>query len=425
VNEGFLWVSLVPRAERAESQQEVVERLRPQLGQVPGIRAFAFSPSPLRGFGNTPVSLAIQGPEVAELARMADEVVARLDERPGFENVRSDLFLNKPQLEVVIDRERASDLGVSARDIASTLQILLGGLDLSTFKLEGETYDVIAQLPRGHRSRPQDLVDLYVRSHDGRLVSLSQVVEARETIAPRALPHLDRLRAVTIQAELSTLSQGEALEQARAVAEEVVPDSGGYRITFSGESERFFEAGSALAFAYGLALLVVYLVLAAQFESFVHPLTILVAVALSFTGALVALSAVGDTLNVYSKIGLVMLVGMVTKNSILIVEFANQLRARGLGLYEATLQASSTRFRPILMTALSTIVGILPIALGRGAGGESRAPLGVAVVGGMLFSTLLTFFVVPATYVVVAQLREALARGPRPAEAPGPVSAGH
>jgi multidrug efflux pump len=324
---------------------------------------------------------------------------------------------------VEIDRERASDLGVSARDIASTLQILLGGLDLSTFKLEGETYDVIAQLPRGHRARPQDLVDLYVRSQDGRLVSLSQVVEARQTIAPRALPHHDRLRAVTIQAELSTLSQGEALAKARAVAEEVVPAAGGYRIAFSGEAERFFEAGSALAFAYGLALLVVYLVLAAQFESFVHPLTILVAVALSFTGALVALHAAGDTLNVYSKIGLVMLVGLVTKNSILIVEFANQLRARGLPLLEATLQASNTRFRPILMTALATIVGILPIALGRGAGGESRAPLGVAVVGGMLFSTILTFFVVPATYVVVAQLRESFRRT-RAVEASGPVSAG-
>jgi multidrug efflux pump len=424
VNEGFLWVSLVPRDERDESQAEVVERLRPRLGEISGIRAFAFSPSPLRGFGNTPVSLVIQGPEVKELARMADEVVARLDQEPGFENVRSDLFLNKPQLEVVIDRERASDLGVSARDIASTLQILLGGLDLSTFKLEGETYDVIAQLPRGHRSRPQDLVDLYVRSHDGRLVSLSQVVEARETIAPRALPHHDRLRAVTVLAELSTLSQGEALEKTRAIAEDVVPETGGYRIAFSGEAERFFEAGSALVFAYGLALLVVYLVLAAQFESFVHPITILVAVALSFTGALVALSAVGGTLNVYSKIGLVMLVGMVTKNSILIVEFANQLRARGMGLLEATLQASSTRFRPILMTALATIVGILPIALGRGAGGESRAPLGIAVVGGMLFSTILTFFVVPATYVVMAQLREALVARSKTAQASGTVGAG-
>ncbi len=423
VNEGFLWVSLVPRDERDESQEEVVERLRPALGAIPGIRAFAFSPSPLRGFGNTPVSLVIQGPELGELARVADEVVARLEEVRGFENVRSDLFLNKPQLVVVIDRERASDLGVSARDIASTLQILLGGLDLSTFKLGGETYDVIAQLPRGHRSRPQDLVDLYVRSHDGRLVSLSQVVEARQTIAARALPHHDRLRAVTVQAELSDLSQGEALERTREIAEQVVPVAGGYRFTFSGESERFFEAGSALAFAYGLALLVVYLVLAAQFESFVHPLTILVAVALSFTGALVALHAVGDTLNVYSKIGLVMLVGMVTKNSILIVEFANQLRARGLALLEATHQAASTRFRPILMTALSTIVGILPIALGRGAGGESRAPLGVAVVGGMLFSTLLTYFVVPATYVVVAQLRETLGARAKPAQLPGPASA--
>jgi multidrug efflux pump len=418
VNEGFLWTSLVPSSERDASQQEIVDRLVPRFKSIPGITAFPFNPSPLRGFGATPVSMVIQGPDVQELSRYADAIVERLEETPGFKGLRTDLFLNKPQLEVVIDRERASDLGASARDIANTLQILLGGLDVSSFKLGGETYDVIAQLPRASRSTPRDLVDLYVRGRQGRLVSLSQVVEARPTIAPRALPHHDRLRSVTITADLSGLAQGEALARAESVARDVVPEGGGYRITFSGESERFFESGNELAFAYALAILVVYLVLAAQFESFVHPLTILVAVALSFTGALLTLlgvawlsgfgwTALPGTLNIYSKIGLVMLVGLVTKNSILIVEFANQLRARGVPLIEATQRAARTRFRPILMTALATMVGILPIALGLGAGGESRAPLGLAVVGGMLFSTLLTFFVVPATYVTIAQVRSA------------------
>jgi multidrug efflux pump len=417
VNEGFLWVSLAPRDQRQRGQKEIVASLRPKFSSIPGVKAFPFEPSPLRGFGSTPVSLVIQGPDIRELKAFSEAVAERLEDAGGFENVRTDLFLNKPQLEVVIDRERASDLGVSARDIASTLQILLGGMDVSSFKLEGETYDVIAQLPRLERSNPRDLVDLYVRGREGRLVSLSQVVAARQTIAPRSLPHYDRLRAVTISAELSDRSQGEALAFTREVANEVVPAAGGYRIAFSGESERFFEAGNALAFAYALALLVVYLVLAAQFESFVHPLTILVAVAFSFTGALVALGLQGDTLNIFSKIGLVMLIGLVTKNSILIVEFANQLQARGMGLVEATLQASRTRFRPILMTALATMVGILPLALGFGAGGEARRPLGVAVVGGMLFSTLLTFFVVPATYVEVARLRGLLARARKRAAA--------
>jgi len=252
-------------------------------------------------------------------------------------------------------------------------------------------------------------------------VPLASVVSARETIAPRALPHHDRLRSVTINAGLEQgMSQGDALQTARGIAETAIPDDGGYRVTFSGDAERFFEAGNALVFAYLLALLVVYLVLAAQFESFVHPFTILVAVALSFTGALVALWSVEwlrgrewidlpGTLNIYSKIGLVMLVGLVTKNSILIVEFANQLRRRGQALREATFEAARTRFRPILMTALATIAGITPIALGLGAGGESRAPLGIAVVGGMFFSTALTFFVVPATYLAIEGFRERLA----------------
>jgi multidrug efflux pump len=417
VNQGLLINQLVLQDERERSLREVVRDMRDEVRQVPGIAAYVIEPSPLRGFSSDPVSLVLQGDDVPTLARLADEVKAEMKDWGGFTNVRSDLFLNKPQLEVEIDRERASDLGVSARDVATTLQILLGGLDISTFKLEGETYNVMAQLRREARSRPQDLLGLFVRGHKGNLVPMASVVSARETIAPRALPHYDRLRSVTISAGLEDgVSQGEALLAAKGIAERALPDSGGYRVTFSGEAERFFESGNALAFAYALALLVVYLVLAAQFESFVHPFTILVAVALSFTGALVALSGVEflrshewtelpGTLNIFSKIGLVMLVGLVTKNSILIVEFANQLRERGLPLREAIFEAARTRFRPILMTALATIAGITPIALGLGAGGESRAPLGIAVVGGMIFSTALTFLVVPATYLAVEAFR--------------------
>jgi multidrug efflux pump len=436
VNQGILINQLAERDDREQSQAGIVQRVRGKLAEVAGIFAFAAEPSPLRGFGADPVSLVIQGADVRELAGISDEVAGRLREHGGYVNVRNDLVLNKPQLEIEIDRDRASDLGVSVRDVATTLQILLGGLDLSSFKLEGETYDVIAQLRRDARSNPGDLLGLYVRGHAGQLVPLASVVEARETIAPRALPHTDRLRSATLTASLAPgFSQGEALAVARALAEEALSAEGGYRVDFSGESERFFESANALLFAYALALLVVYLVLAAQFESFVHPLTILVAVALSFTGALVALAAVSGmgragltelpgTLNIFSKIGLVMLVGLVAKNSILIVEFANQLRERGHGVVEAVFEASRTRFRPILMTALSTMAGIAPIALGHGAGGESRAPLGIAVLGGMLFSTALTFCVVPATYAAVETLRERLAAARGRGAAPvGPAAA--
>jgi multidrug efflux pump len=422
VNQGLLINQLVPASERDRSLGKVVAEKRGEMREVAGIKAFVIEPSPMRGFTSDPVALVLQGEDVGELARLAEVVKDEMSAAGGFTNLRSNLFLNKPQLEVVIDRNRASDLGVSARDVATTLQILLGGLDVSTFKLEGETYNVMAQLRRESRSNPQDLLGLFVRSRSGDLVPLASVVSARETIAPRALPHHDRLRAVTINAGLEQgLSQGDALLTAQRIAEAALPDDGSYRVTFSGDAERFFEAGNALVFAYLLALLVVYLVLAAQFESFVHPVTILVAVALSFTGALVALWSVEwmrgrewielpGTLNIYSKIGLVMLVGLVTKNSILIVEFANQLRERGLALREATFEAAQTRFRPILMTALATIAGITPIALGLGAGGESRAPLGIAVVGGMFFSTALTFFVVPATYLAIEGFRERLAQ---------------
>ena len=428
VNEGIAIGSL--RDERSRATREIVGELRDPLWRVTGLQAFpAEFPSLGRGFGDAPVSVVIQGPDVAGVAARADELARRAEQEiPGLVNVRSDLLLNKPQLDVTIDRDRASDLGVPVRDVASTLQILLGGRDLSTFKLDGQTYEVIVQLDRTARSRPGDIPLLYVHGRGGSLIPLSSLVSVREATAARGVPHFDRQRAATVTASLgSGLSQGAALERMRALAEEVLPAQGGYRATFSGESEQFYESGEAIVFAYLLAVGIIYLVLAAQFESFVHPLTILIAVALSFTGALVALWAVGQTLNLFSQIGMVMLVGLVAKNSILIVEFANQLRERGQGVVEAALAAARTRFRPILMTALATIVGMLPIALGGhraigsalgvGAGGELRAPLGIAVVGGMFFSTLFTIFVVPAAYVSIESLRARRAAGAARAEA--------
>jgi multidrug efflux pump len=434
VNEGFMFTMLSPEDERERHQRDVVEALNDELRDVAGVQAFAFEPRPLGQFSAAPVSLVIQGQDLQELARLADAMKRELDSRPGFSRVETDLFLNKPQLDVHIDRDRASDLGVSVREVARTLQILLGGQDLSTFKLEGETYDVIVQLEPRARARVRQLMDLYVRGHDGALIPLRSVVDARETIAPRALPHYDRFRAVTVSARLDPgFAQKEALDVAASVASEVISRDEGYNFVWTGDAEKFFESGNSLAFAYVFAILVVYLVLSAQFESFVHPITILVAVALSFTGALLGLKLVSGwrelvgnenpmTLNIYSKIGLVMLVGLVTKNSILIVEFANQLRDRGMAVQEATLEACRIRFRPILMTALATIAGLVPIAAGAGAGGESRQPLGVAVVGGVFFATFLSFFVVPAVYLQVERFRErvrGIGRAPASASSPG------
>jgi multidrug efflux pump len=421
VNEGIVWSSLSDAGERERSQREVVKDIDTRLSGIAGIKSWAYEPSPMRGFGGSAVELLIQGQDLWTLAAIGEDLKRRVETLPGYKNPWVHLYLNKPQLDVEIDRERASDLGVSVRDIATTLQILLGGRDLSTFKLGGETYDVVAQLDRGERNEPSDLLDLMVRSQQGELIELSALVNLRETIAPRDIDHYDRQRSVWFSVDLDPeqVSLGEAIETVTALAQELLPEEGSYRLQLAGESEKFIEARAALAFAYGLALLIVYLVLAAQFESFVHPLTILVAVALSFTGALLALLLTGVTLNIFSKIGLVMLVGLVTKNSILIVEFANQLRGRGYALVDAVIEASRTRFRPILMTALATMVGILPIALGQGAGGDSRAPLGIAVVGGMFFSTGLTFFIVPAAYVVIERLRQRLAGG---AVEPAPVS---
>jgi len=426
VNEGLVIAPLVDRRERELAGYDLVDRIRGPLAAIPGIKAFPSAPSMLTGFMSSPVSFVISGggEDLGELKAVSEDFERRMREHQGFDHVQSDLYLSKPQLEVAIDRDRANDLNLSVRELAETLQILLGGLDLSTFKLGGETYNVMVQLERRERTTPRNVLELYVRGSDRELISLAAVVDTRETSSPREIPHYDRQRSVEVSADLMQgFTQGQGIDAVRELAADVLPE--GYSLRFTGEAEKFLESGNALIFAYGLAILVVFLVLAAQFESFVDPLTILVAVAFSFTGALVALGAVhvmnvhlgwvgvSGTLNLFSKIGLVMLIGLVTKNSILIVEFANQLRDRGLALEEAIFEASRTRFRPILMTALATVVGILPIALGRGAGGDARAPLGIAVVGGMLFSTLLTFFIVPATYLVVARSRARLGRRAR------------
>ena len=311
----------------------------------------------------------------------------------------SDLRVNKPQLTVTFDRDRAEDLGVPVADVATTLQVLLGGNKTSTFTRNNKQYDVMVQLDPRARATPSDMTGLYVRGRGGQLVKLEALANVQEGVGPRELNHFNRVRASTLTASLAPgFTLGEALDSLNRIAAEVLPR--GSSTALAGESRELEESGSSLYFAFVLALVVVFMVLASQFESLVHPFTVLLAVPLAVTGALFTLLMAGSTINVYSQIGMILLIGLVTKNSILLVEYINQLRERGLDTVAAALEAGRIRLRPILMTSVATIMGALPIALGLGAGSLSRRPLGFAIVGGLLFSTLLTLFVVPVVYVL-------------------------
>jgi multidrug efflux pump len=317
-------------------------------------------------------------------------------------NLDSDLRLNKPQLDISIDRERAAGLGVSVTDIGTTLETLLGGRVVTEFKRGSKKYDVIAQLRASDRATPDIVESAYLRGGSGELVRLANVVNVRETVAPKELNHYNRVRSATITANLAPgVPLGKALDDLDKIAREDLPE--GVRTDLKGQSREFRESSTTLYFMFLFAVVFIFLVLAAQFESFVHPFTILLSVPLAVVGALISLFFLKQSLNIYSQIGLIMLIGLVTKNSILIVEFSNQLRERGMGVLEAVTEASRIRLRPILMTSFSTIFGVLPIALGLGAGGEARRPLGIAVVGGLLFSTFLTLLLVPVAYTLLAR----------------------
>ncbi len=399
---GFLFLNLGPRSERERSQQEIVESLFPQLFSIPGVLAFLFNPPSLGGGGGaTPVEYILKGDSYEQLGGAVGTMMQKASQLGLLVNMDTDLRLNKPQLDVSIDRERAAGLGVSVADIGGTLEALLGGRVVSEFKRGSKQYDVIVQLRTTDRSSPAAIEQTYLRGSGG-LVRLANVVQVRETAAPKELNHYNRVRSATISASLAPgVSLGQALDALDRIADESLPPE--IQRDLSGQSREFRESSGKLYFLFILAIVFIFLVLAAQFESFIHPFTILLAVPLAVAGALASLVLLGESLNIFSQIGLIMLIGLTTKNSILIVEFANQLRARGLPLFDAVVEASKTRLRPILMTSFATIFGILPIALGIGAGGESRRPLGISVVGGMLFSTFLTLVLVPVVYMLLAR----------------------
>ena len=403
VSRGMIFTNLMDFEHRTRSIQDIIGGVQAGYFAIPGVFAFANNP-PAFGFGN-PVQFVIQNADFNLLVKGNDTLLARARGLKGLVNVDSDLRVNKPELTVNFDRDRAEDLGVPVGDVATTLQVLLGGNRTSTFTRNNKQYDVIVQLDPHARATPSDMTGLYMRGRGGELVKLEALASVKEGVGPRELNHFNRVRSATITAGLAPgFTLGEALDSLNRIASEVLPK--GSSTALAGESRELEESGSSLYFAFLLALLVVFMVLASQFESLVHPFTVLLAVPLAVTGALFTLKIAGSTLNLYSQIGMILLIGLVTKNSILLVEYVNQLRERGLSTVEAALEAGRIRLRPILMTSVATIMGAVPIAFGLGAGSISRRPLGYAIVGGVLFSTLLTLYVVPAAYVIFDGLRE-------------------
>jgi multidrug efflux pump len=402
VTNSFLFLNLKPRSERNKSQQQIIQELFPRLLAIPGVLAFVINPPSIAAdFTLTPVQYVLQGDSYEELNNAVNIMMGQASQLGYLINLDSDLKLNKPQLDIHIDRERASGLGVSVADIGSTLETFLGGKVVSDFKRGTKQYDVILQVRPEDRSTPDAISNLYIRSRGG-LVQLANVVSVEKTVAPKELNHYNRVRSAIISASLVPgVALGKALDDLDKIAQEKLPSD--IKRDYAGESLEYKSSSSALYFMFLLALIFIYLVLSAQFESFIHPLTILLSVPLAVFGALLTLYIFGESLNIYSQIGLIMLIGLVTKNAILIIEFANQQHESGLSYTEAVVQAATIRLRPILMTSFATIFGILPIAIGIGAGGESRRPLGLVVVGGMLFSTFLTLVIVPVVYTLLSR----------------------
>jgi hydrophobe/amphiphile efflux-1 (HAE1) family protein len=407
VNDGIMFVRMEPWGVRKRGIPAVLSELRGKASYIAGADVFFFQFNPLqRGSGSKPFSFVIQHNDLDELSDYSRQLLDIASGMPEFRDVDIDLEVNKPQLNVTISREKASALGISVIDIADTLKVMLGGDNVSTFKRGNDRYDVIVQLAAAHRVEPGDLERIYVRTGGGELVPLSNVVQVREAVGPSAVSHYGRKRSVVLDANLDGTDLGTAIDTLSEIAGSILPE--GFTTTLSGQSREHARSSQGLAFTFILAIVSIYLVLAAQFESFVHPFTIMLALPLATFGALAGISMFSMNLSVYAYIGLIMLMGLVTKNSILLVDYINILRERGVETREAIIEAGKTRLRPILMTAVSTIFGILPIAIGFGTGAEGRRPLGVAVVAGLTTSTVLTLIIVPIVYSMLDDLMPGL-----------------
>ena len=425
---GRITVFLKDWKKRSESTPEVTEMLRKDLASLPGVRAVPSYRTGLVRGGGQPLSIVLGGPDYEELAIWRDRILARMEANPGLFGADSDYKETQPQMRVEIDHARAADLGVSAQEIGRTLETMMGGRRVTTYVDGGEEYDVVMQAQRSDRAAPSDLDNLYVRSaRSGELIPLANLVSLRELAEPGRLNRFNRLRGITISASLAPdYTLGEALDWVRKAVDEELPPTA--QLDYKGDSREYLKAGGAVILTFALALLVVYLVLAAQFESFIHPFIIMLTVPLAVLGALIGLWLTGNSLNLFSQIGIVMLIGLAAKNGILIVEFANQLRDEGMSVADAIAESAAVRLRPILMTSVATIAGAVPLVVAGGPGSASRSAIGVVVIFGVAFSTLLSLFVVPSFYSLLAPFTrspEALARKIDKLDAETPAVGGH
>jgi len=403
LNQARGFMLLKPWNEREHSAEQIAQSLRGPLGAMPGVRTQVVSPGGFSMNTGAPVQVVLGGTEYADLVKWRDELMARMQENAMFANVQSNYEERKPQLRVAVDRNRAADLGVSLQTVSRTLETVLGSRIVTTFIDRDREYNVILQGRAEDRATPTDLDNLYVRSdrtHD--LIPLSNLVNLRELGGPTRLNRFDRMRSITVSAALTpgnTLGPG--LDTVEKIVKEHLPSS--VRLNYDGQSREFKQSGGQLYLMFLLAMVVVFLVLAALFESFLHPFVIITTVPLAVIGALVGLWIYGMSINVFSQIAAIMLVGLAAKNGILIVEFANQLRDRGLDYKEAVIEAAAIRLRPVLMTSFCTAFGALPLMLASGAGAESRQAIGVVVFYGVVISVVLTLGVVPAVYTLAAR----------------------
>ena len=406
VSTAFGVLRTVDWSERNVTTMELARRLLPQISALPGISVFPITPPSLgQGFRERSINYVIvSGDSYDNMQRVSQQMMGEMAKNPGIVQPDSDLQLNKPELFMDVDRDRAADMGVSVEAVARTVETMLGGRVVTRYKREADQYDVLVQTGSKERATPEDIEKLFVRGRNDTMVPLSSLVKVRESVSPRELNHFNQRRSVTITANLGGgYSLGEALQFMDTTASRILPP--GYAAELNGVSREFRSSSGALGLVFVLALLFIFLVLSAQFESFVDPFVILLSVPLSMVGALAALQLSGGTLNVYSQIGLITLVGLITKHGILIVEFSNQLRQQGRSVVEAVVEAASLRLRPILMTTGAMVLGAVPLAMATGAGAESRRQIGWVIVGGMLVGTLLTIFVVPTVYTLFARKR--------------------
>ncbi len=424
---GRVSIFLQPWRQRSEATPDVANALQKELDTIRGVRVRTQVGGGLVRSGGQPFQIVLGGPEYAEIAQWRDRILLRMADNPGLVGPDSDYKETRPQMRVNIDRQRAADLGVPVTAIGSALETMMGSRRVTTFVDNGEEYDVLVQAGRDGRASPADLAAIRVRATSGELVPLSNLVTLSEVAEAGTLNRFNRLRSITITAGLAPgYPLGEAIAWAQNVAREELPQYA--QVNWKGESREYQSAGGAVLLTFAMALLVVYLVLAAQFESFIHPLTIMLTVPLGVLGALVGLWVSGGTVNLFSQIGIVMLVGLAAKNGILIVEFANQLRDDGRTVREAIIESAMVRLRPILMTSIATVVGAIPLVVAGGPGSASRGTIGIVIIFGVTLSTFLSLFVVPAFYARLAPYTrspEAVKRELEKQEAESPSVGGH